>query len=193
MKFLFVPDHHKNFRFLSEEPPEIEAGFSRWRKFWLKAKRVLAKPFPQKVLLQEQAFTRILSLEQEKIQIFYPKGISPRRIKIRFKFFLHRERTKHIGWLIGEGLLLPISGLAALLPGPNVFFYVLAILTITHWQALRGINKLIKKNYELISCPTLGKWYQSIKEGSFSQEILQEIGKKYKLENIIRVLSKELD
>ncbi len=94
--------------------------------------------------------------------------------------------------LTGEALLLPISGLAIILPGPNVFFGFLALLMITHWQALKGINRLLKKEHEFISSSLFKDWEQTLeseKEESYSQ-ILGKIEKKYNLRDIHKVLWK---
>ena len=94
--------------------------------------------------------------------------------------------------LVGEAILLPISGLAALLPGPNVFFGVLALLVVTHWQALRGINRLAKKKHVFIPASTLKEWEQVIQQkndGEFGP-ILEKISRKYDLEHIQKILWK---
>ena len=94
--------------------------------------------------------------------------------------------------LVGEAILLPISGLAALLPGPNVFFGVLALLMITHWQALRGINRLAKKNHVFIPTSTLKEWELIIQQKSDDEfgPILEKIAEKYDLEHIQKILWK---
>jgi len=82
--------------------------------------------------------------------------------------------------------------LAVFLPGPNVFFGVLALLMITHWQALRGINKLLKKEYDFTPSSLLGRWeevLESKEEQSFLRT-LKEIEKEYSLVNIHKVLWK---
>ena len=147
---------------------------------------------PQRILRQEQAFGKVLKLEEKKIQIFHSGRLDKKRIKIKFYFFLQRQRTKHIFLLVGETMLLPLSGLAVLVPGPNVFFGYLALLMITHWQALRGINRLLKKEYEFISSSLFKDWEQTLKskkEESFGR-ILEKIEKEYDLHNIHKVLWK---
>ncbi len=94
--------------------------------------------------------------------------------------------------LTGEALLLPISGLAIILPGPNVFFGYLALLMITHWQALKGIKRLLKKEHEFISSSLFKDWEQTLeskKEESYNQ-ILGKIEKKYNLRDIHKILWK---
>jgi hypothetical protein len=192
MKFFFVRDHSRKYRYFSSETfSQIKVKSSRWKEIWELAKKKLML-LPQRVLRQEQAFGRVLKLEDKKIQVFHSGRLDEKRIKIKFFFFLQRQRTKHIFLLSGEALLLPISGLAAFLPGPNVFFAYLGLLIITHWQAFKGINRLLKKEHEFISSSIFKDWEQTLeskKEESFSQ-VLEKIEKEYNLKDIQKVLWK---
>jgi hypothetical protein len=192
MKFFFVRDYSQKYRYFSSETLiQIKIKSSRWKEIWELAKKKLML-LPQRVLRQEQAFGRVLKLEEKKIQVFHSGRLDNKRIKTKFYFFLQKQRTKHIFLLTGEALLLPISGLAIILPGPNVFFGYLALLTITHWQALKGINRLLKKEHEFISSSLFKDWEQTLeskKEESYSQ-ILGKIEKKYNLHDIHKLLWK---
>jgi Mitochondrial K+-H+ exchange-related len=192
MKFFFVRDYSRKYRYFSSETlSQIKIKSSRWKEIWELAKKKLML-LPQRVLRQEQAFGRVLKLEEKKIQVFHSGRLDEKRLKIKFYFFLQKQRTKHIFMLTGEVLLLPISGLAIILPGPNVFFGYLALLTITHWQAFKGINRLLKKEHEFISSSLFKDWEQTLeskKEESYSQ-ILGKIEKKYNLHDIHKVLWK---
>lgn len=192
MRFFFVRDYRHKFRYFSSEPVrQIQIKTSRLKKIWEQAKKKLLL-LPQKILRQEQAFGRTLKLEVKTIQIYYSGKISEKKTKIKFYFFLQRQRTKHVFFLIGEAILLPISGLAALLPGPNVFFGVLALLMITHWQALKGINRTLKKEHEFIVSSFIKEWEQSLKEKNENKypQVLEKIEKEYNLNNIRKVLWK---
>jgi hypothetical protein len=170
---------------------EIQFKFSRFKKILELAKAKLML-LPQRILRQEQAFGRMAKLKEKKIQIYHSGCLEEKRIKMKFYFFLQKQRTKHVLLLIGEVLLLPLSGLAALLPGPNVFFGALALFTITHWQALRGINQMLRKKQEFIASPLFAEWEKavSLKEENNFPKILEKIEKEYNLANIQKVLWK---
>lgn len=192
MRFFFVRDHRRKYRYFSSEPvSQIQIKTSRWKELWELAKKKLML-LPQRILRQEQAFGKVLKSKEDKIQIFYSGRLGKKRIQTRFYFFLQRQRTKHILLLVGESILLPISGLAALLPGPNVFFGVLALLMITHWQALRGINKTLKKKFEFVPSPLFREWEQAreSKEENKYPQIFKKIEKEFHLDSIQKVLWK---
>jgi hypothetical protein len=192
MKFFFIRDYEKHYRYFSSEPfNQIQVNPSRLKKLWVLAKKKLML-LPQRIMRQEQALAKVLRLEEKKIQIVHSGRLDEKKIRHKFYFFLQRQRTKHILFLAGELILLPLSGLAALLPGPNVFFGVLALLIITHWQALRGINKTLRKEQEFIPSPLFHDWEEALEqrgEGEFPR-ILEKIENEYSLEDIRQVLWK---
>jgi hypothetical protein len=192
MRFFFVRDYRHKYRYFSSEPVSpIQIKTSRFKKLWELAKKKLTL-LPQRSLRQEQAFGNILKFKKDKIRIFYSGTPDQKKMKTKFYFFLQRQRTIHILLLVGEILLLPISVLAVFLPGPNVFFGVLALLMITHWQAFRGINKTLKKNFEFISSPLLSEWEQAqeSKQEKHFAKIFKKIEKEFHLDNIQKILWK---
>ncbi|MEE9501529.1 MAG: hypothetical protein V3V48_05605 [Candidatus Aminicenantaceae bacterium] len=155
MKYFFVQDYRQKYRFFSSEPIQnIQVKFTRLEKLWEEAKKRLML-LPKRILAQEQAFARALKLNEDSVEILHSGRLNEKRLKIKFFLFLQKQRTKHILLLVGEAILLPVSGLLALLPGPNVFFGVLALIMFTHWQALKGINKISRKSRLFITSRTL--------------------------------------
>jgi hypothetical protein len=192
MEFYFVRDLREKYRFFSSEPEkDISIPASRTKRAWELAQKKLTL-LPPRILRQEQAFINVLKTGDGPISIHH-SGLRPeKRIRLRFSLFLYRQRTKHILVLIGETLLLPISGLAALLPGPNVAFAALALLMYTHWRALKGINRLADKKHEFPTAPLFADWE---KAGGRTQEdgcaeIIGKIETEYRLTGISKILCK---
>jgi len=190
MDFFFVLDFRGRFRFFSSHPAqEIQVEFSRLKKIWAVAKEKLML-LPPRILRQEQAFERALKLETSEVTITHAQGSSEKKIRRRFFFFLQKQRSKHIMLLIIETLLLPISGLMALLPGPNVFFGILALLLFTHWQALRGINRLARMKPQFIPSALLGAWEGRLEGGDTSEysALLSRIETEYRISDAAKIL-----
>jgi hypothetical protein len=95
-------------------------------------------------------------------------------------------------FLIIEALLLPVSGLMAFLPGPNIFFYVLALIMYTQWKALRGIKVLIKKDHEFIDSPLLEEWEAAVESGKPEemQAAMKKINNELCIDKIQKILYK---
>ncbi len=192
MDFFFVQDYRRNYRFFSSEPvQEIQVEFSRLKKIWAAARDKLML-LPARTLSQEQAFEKVLKTAPQEVSIVHAEGIAPKKIKRRFFFFLQKQRTKHILLLAGETILLPLSGLMALLPGPNVFFGFLALIMITHWQALRGINRLRKISPRFVGSALLNDWEHKIEAGDTSgfAAILIAIQNRYHISEAVKILYK---
>ncbi len=193
MDFFFVQDYRQKYRYFSSEPlSEIQVEFSRLQKFWETGKKNLLKLLPLTLLKQEQAFERTLKIKNNQIRILHSGRMDEKKMKNKFYFFLQRQRTKHIILLVGESILLPITGIAALLPGPNILFYVLALLVIIQWHALRGINRLLKKDHMFIPDLSLKEWETALenqKESIFPL-LLENIEKKYNVKNLNKILWK---
>ena len=192
MIFFFIRDHLHKYRCFTPDPvKEIQVKFSRFKKIWEQAKARLML-LPQKILRQEQAFAKARKIEEKRIEIYHSGFLEEKKIKSKFYFFLQKQRTKHVLLLIGETLLLPLSGLAALIPGPNIFFGALALLIIAHWQALKGINQMLRKKQEFIASPLFAEWEKAVglKEERNFPQILEQIEKEYNLANIQKVLWK---
>ena len=77
-----------------------------------------------------------------KIIIKSKKKRKPRRIKKYFKLWIKKEKFKRIIFLILEGLVLPVTPFLAVIPGPNVFFYIPFLLFYFHLQSFKGLKKI---------------------------------------------------
>lgn len=192
MKYFFVQDYRQKYRFFSSEPIQnIQVKFTRLEKLWEEAKKRLML-LPKRILAQEQAFARALKLNEDSVEILHSGRLAEKRLKIKFFLFLQKQRTKHILLLVGEAILLPVSGLLALLPGPNVFFGVLALIMFTHWQALKGINKISRKSQLFMTSRTLNEWEQALlsQKRKNLTAILDKIEEEYTLKDMNKILYK---
>ena len=164
-EFFFVRDYRRKFRFFTADPPRPpDVRRTKAQAAWDLAKRKLMV-LPQRILRQEQVFARALKMEDKEVRVFFSGAGEETRIGLRFRLFLLKQRTTRILILIGETLILPLTALTMPLPGPNVFFYVLALLMITHWQSFRGIHAFLKKEYAFAAAPLLAEWEEAVKAG----------------------------
>jgi hypothetical protein len=183
MDFFFVRDFRNRPRFFSAGPlGPLPANFSKTRAVWEAAKKKVTSLNPR-TLLQEQAFEQGGRSSLGPLRIIHSGRHDNSAIRTRLFFFLQRQRTRHIVVLAGEAVVLPVTGLAALLPGPNVLFYFLAVLMIIQWQALRGLNRIIRSDHELVPDPLLAEWEAAVEardEARFP-ELLDRIEKVHAL------------
>ena len=162
MDFFFVRDSRHRSRFLSSGPEELmPARFSKSRRAWEMAKQKVTGLDPR-TLLQEQAFERA---GREPLRVLVARLDDEKKVRTRLNFFLRRQKTRHVFLLAAEALAVPVTGLAALLPGPNVIFYFLAVLMIIQWQALKGINRILRKDVSFAADSLLEEWESAVEAG----------------------------
>ncbi len=162
MDFFFVRDSRRRLRFFAAEPlGPLPAHFSRSRAVWEKAKRKVTG-LNRRTLRQEQAFEHGGRPERGALRILHAGDTEGRPVRTRFRFFLRRLKTRHIVILAAEALIVPVTGLAALLPGPNIIFYALAIVMVIQWQALRGIDRILKREHDFVADPLLAEWEAAV-------------------------------
>ncbi|MGD2086007.1 MAG: hypothetical protein PVH61_07475 [Candidatus Aminicenantes bacterium] len=65
-----------------------------------------------------------------------------RRIKLIFKVWVQKEKLKRLILVVLESLVIPFTPFLALLPGPNVFFYIPALLLYYHLTSYLGLRKV---------------------------------------------------
>lgn len=163
MTFFFVRDSRRRYRYFSTEPVHpIHVKFSRARQAWETAKTKLLHILPSRLLRQEQAFERGLTWKGGPLRVLYGRAETPEHIARHFERFLRQQRLRHILLLAGEAVLMPITWVAALLPGPNIFFYVLALLVLLQIAALRGISRTLRLERELTPDPVLTEWEEAV-------------------------------
>lgn len=190
ISLFYVKDYRHEHRLFSSEPPALPVKPSKAKAAWELAKSKLMF-LPQRTLRQEQAFARALRMSEPSMRILHGAA-DAKHLNLKFKFFLNRQRGRRLLVLIGELILVPISGLFVLLPGPNVAFYALALLIITHWQSFRGIRQLLKKELVYEASPVLEAWEAAVeekREGDYPA-LLEAIEKEHGLAGLRKVLWK---
>ena len=192
MDFFFVRDYRNRPRFFSAGPlGPMPANFSKTRAVWERAKKKVTNLSPR-LLLQEQAFELGGRTSEGPLRILHSGRHDERSVRTKLFFFLARERTRHVAVLAAEAIAVPITGLAALLPGPNVIFYALAILMIIQWQALRGLTRILRRGHELVVDPLLAEWEAAVEARDEAQYpgILDRLGRVHGLPSPRRLLWK---
>lgn len=192
MLFLFVRNARNRYRFFCPAASAVvPPGSSKAKEAWEKAKRKVVNLNPR-TLRQEQAFALAARTPRASIKVLHSGLIEDRRLRLKFAFFLQRQRTRHIAALALEALAVPVTGLAAILPGPNLLFYVLAMIMILQWQALKGINRLIHRPHEFAADPVLAEWEEAVARGDETAfpGILSRLEQAHDVEKAGRILWK---
>ncbi len=82
------------------------------------------------------------NLYKYKVVIESEKNRSQKFIKKLFSIWIKKEKMKRRIFVVIEAILIPFTPILALLPGPNFFFYIPALLLYYHWKSLSGLKKV---------------------------------------------------
>jgi hypothetical protein len=70
----------------------------------------------------------------------YPQDLTFDHALTLIRRTLQRDYERHRVWLVVDGVLLVVSGVLALLPGPNIVAYYFAFRVMGHWLSMRGAS-----------------------------------------------------
>jgi hypothetical protein len=111
-------------------------------KQWIQKGINILKNHAPKVLRYLSRQKILANLDHYHIRLKTSKTIDDNHLKTIFKFWIQKEKMKRLVMLIIEGIILPFTPILAILPGPNVFFYVPALLFYYHLSSFRGLRKI---------------------------------------------------
>jgi hypothetical protein len=83
------------------------------------------------------------------IEIRSEKEISASEVRRRLGDWLRNKMRRRLVYVALEILLMPLAAFMAVLPGPNVFFYVLFVLFYFHMKAFLSLRKIKIENLNI--------------------------------------------
>lgn len=76
-------------------------------------------------------------------QFFYPSDLTEAHAVETSRRLLTLDRDKHRRWFLIDGLLTILSGVLAIVPGPNVLAYYFIFRTVGHYFSMRGAERAL--------------------------------------------------
>ena len=118
----------------------ISTPYPHFKKPWLNRafQAVLQKaPRITTALLRERTLGHI---HNYPIVLRHPREMPEQSALKKLARWLNRNRRLRLVYLLMEGLVLPLTPFMALLPGPNIFFYIPALLFYFHLASFRSLR-----------------------------------------------------
>jgi hypothetical protein len=93
-----------------------------------------------RVIAEKVAEQRLLwrIRKESDVTLFHPDDLVPDRAMAIARGMLQREADRHLKWIIIDGALFCLSGIVAIVPGPNAIAYYFGFRFIGHYLAYRG-------------------------------------------------------
>jgi Mitochondrial K+-H+ exchange-related len=118
---------------------------SNWKKASEKSRRLWQRIKSQYDRIACEAFADDRFLKRlrsfRKITVALNRPIDPAEVRARLKKMLRDRSYHHLRWLIIDSLLLPLSLLVMVLPGPNLIGYYLLFRVFSHWRSYRSASQ----------------------------------------------------
>ncbi len=71
----------------------------------------------------------------------HPQDMTFEQVMVLIRRMLQRDYERHRLWLVVDTIGLIVSGLLALVPGPNLLAYYFAFRVVGHWLSMRGATQ----------------------------------------------------
>jgi hypothetical protein len=93
---------------------------------------------------------------KSNVVLSHPDDVAFDTIQPIARRMLQHDYDRHRVWLVVDLVLLVVSGVLALVPGPNVLAYYFAFRVVGHWLSMRGARQgLDRARWSGRSCPPL--------------------------------------
>ena len=93
---------------------------------------------------------------QPEAMLAHPDDMTAEQMLTLVRRMLQRDYERHRLWLVIDSILLVISGLLALVPGPNLVAYYFAFRVVGHWLSMRGAAQGVHRvTWKAVSSPAL--------------------------------------
>lgn len=131
---------------LTSDKKWVQKGLDMMRQHTPKVLQYLSKQRVMAQLHQCKIIIEVLPHQKKRLgKKRLNSKAAQRRIKWTkslFKIWIQKEKFKRLILSILESLVIPFTPFMALLPGPNVFFYIPALLLYYHFNAYLGLRKV---------------------------------------------------
>lgn len=127
----------KDFPELSSENKLVKKSLAVVKRYTPGILRYLSK---QKVLAHLPIYL---------IEIHAQADISEAEARRRLGNWLRRKMIRRLFYVLIELLVMPLTAFVALLPGPNVIFYLLFVLFYFHLKAFLSLRKIKSENLNI--------------------------------------------
>ena len=124
-------------KLVMSECPELTSN-----KKWIQKALALLKNKTPKILKYLSRQKTMANLKNFRVVLKSEKPRQEDKVRLAFKIWLKKEKGKRLFQLVFLGIILPVTPLLAILPGPNVFFYIPFLLFYFAWISYQGLRKV---------------------------------------------------
>lgn len=95
---------------------------------------------------REQLLKKVDALAQlERLKVVYPASLTGDKAREIYHQLVAEETEKHRRWLWVDGLLVPLSLVFSVIPGPNLLLAYLAWRSLAHYRSTKGGRRALRE------------------------------------------------
>lgn len=83
--------------------------------------------------------------QQDTVTVVHPADLPFEATMVLVRASLGGDRARHLRWALVHALLFSLSGLLAIVPGPNLLAYLFAFRMVGHWLSFRGASQGLRR------------------------------------------------
>jgi hypothetical protein len=127
------------------------------------------------------------SLRRETSAVLvHPQDMAFEQVLTLVRRTLQRDYERHRLWLVIDTILLIVSGVLAIVPGPNILAYYFIFRVVGHWLSMRGARQgLDRVHFTSRPCPPLAELRELAHlEPSQREQRIHDIAGRLRLANL---------
>ncbi len=82
---------------------------------------------------------------QHTVTVVHPADMDFEAVMVLVRASLDSDRNRHLRWALLHAVLFSVSGLLAIVPGPNLLAYLFAFRMVGHWLSFRGATQGLRR------------------------------------------------
>jgi hypothetical protein len=161
------------------EPPEPARGL--WQRILARFGRLIAEAIAEQRLLWHLRNKRAAT-------VVHPDDLPATSVMPVVRAQIQKDYEKHRLWLVIDLLLLAVSALLTLLPGPNLIAYYFAFRVVGHFLSIRGARQALSRiEWSLVQSTDLAELRRLlVQDATARQSRLQAVAASLGLEHLPR-------
>jgi hypothetical protein len=108
---------------------------------------------------------------ESEVRLIFPDDLSGDEAMTVVRRMLQRDADRHFRWLIFNGLVFMLTGVVAIVPGPNLLAYYFGFRVVGHYWSRRGAKHGLRDvTWHEHPSPLLARLRQAVALSAFERE-----------------------
>lgn len=108
---------------------------------------------------------------ESEVRLIFPDDLLGEAAMTIVRCMLQRDADRHFRWLIVDGVILILTGVVAIIPGPNLLAYYFGFRVVGHYLSMRGARHGLREaTWHEHPSPLLARLREAVALSAFERE-----------------------